>query len=286
MIMSEVTGKIIITRPDKSAHDFMRSLLSYEGYGFSADNFIIMPMLKIVPLPFSLPPITDIDGIIATSVNAIEIFAEGLAKAANGDLLSDSGNYRVHAPSRALGVCNNHCPEQAKGFFSLPLFTVGVKTKECAEDSGFNNILPVAKNSSELSNYINRINGQNKPKERLLYIRGVDVRHDFSKTLSKEKYELINLVVYKAAKVDAIDNESLNTMREGKAGAVMFFSVRTVQNFIEIARKYNLMPEVENYTALCISKDVRNCLPENWRGDILVAKRPDRESMIELLTMI
>ena len=150
---------------------------------------------------------------------------------------------------------------------SISILTVGEATERKLNEAGFKNVFSVNSNVEALLLLIYK--GEYK---RLLYLRGETVATDIKKALAKVGIEVHEKIVYTATPVHKFDNSLMN-----KVDWILFFSRNGALVFLELA-DINL---TYGKTAICISEKVGNVLERAHFKQILVAKYPNEESMIE-----
>lgn len=242
-----MSPKILITRPEKQAQDFIFRLLAQECMALHNNDFMIEPMVEIHFLPFTWPELSVNHGIIITSTNAL-------------DALLAHENLEDEQCRREVLTC--------------PLYLVGQHTADQAMKYGFSRIETAQPTAQALHQKINTL----QKRGHLLYLRGRDVRHDFT---SQERIE--DLVVYDARKVAALSEQAQQALKNDGVQAVTFFSVRTALNFVERIEENELTSALRNIKALCISPAVLESVRACWPGGIDAAQTPDFEGMKTLV---
>lgn len=203
------------------------------------------PMLSIRPLDFSIQDIQNYQGIVFTSRNAVRVFS---------DVISTR---------------------------QVPVFTVGLQTESLARAAGFTDVRSAEGNAKNLAVLIRSfVAPGGKP---LLHPRGVDAAHDLSDILRGDGIQIENFLMYKADKVENFSHSATEALRENRIAAVTFFSRRTAENFMDLARRNALENALKHIKALCLSGEVLECVrPAAW-ASAHVTETPDRDGMTALI---
>lgn len=199
---------ILVTRSKEQAEEFVRLI---ENYGASP---ILFPTIEIQP-PDSWQEFDDIikiinqfDGIIFTSLNAVEKFFLRF-KELNSDTL----------------ILKN-----------IPIYTVGSKTKSEIENHNLKcELLPEIFTSESLAKAINKKDIVGK---KFLFPRGNISKDTIISNLTEAGAQVVSLVVYKTSKPN---HENIFMIEEKllkkEIDVITFTSPSTVHNFFEILNK-------------------------------------------------
>ena len=230
---------ILVTRPKTQAGLFADDLA---GRGYEA---FVEPMSIIEPLDFHVPDLGYYQGLIFTSANALEIYA------------------------------------QAHKDRSLPVYVVGRQTQEMAYEHGFKKVYSARGNAANLADYIKgHVPDMKCP---LLHVRSTHVAYPLKEALQNTGYNVGQLIVYDAPMVEAFSDEGCAFLENGRVQAVTFFSRRTAENFLKLIEGAGLTEVLAGIKALCLSKSVLQCVrPELWQG-AYVADKPERQGMMDLV---
>lgn len=204
------------------------------------------PVLKIEPFNFSIPDLSAYQALLFTSANALRLFAE-------------------------------HCPTR-----KITLYVVGDNTKNEALAQGFSSVRSASGSADDLA----RLLAETPPTERakpFLHVRGKHIAAPLDASLKEKGISMETLIVYEAKKIPQLSPACLALFRERKITHGAFFSRRSAENFMALAKKNNLYPALSHIKALCISKSVLGCLqPEKWKS-AAIAVSPDRQGMLDLI---
>jgi uroporphyrinogen-III synthase len=208
------------------------------------DTPLIEPLLRIEQLPGGAPDLGRVQALIMTSANA--------------------------AP--ALG------PLSAQ---QLPLFAVGDATARAARAAGCGTVIAATGSGADLARLIA---GRCRPERgTLLHLSGEDVRPGLAEELAAAGFDLRRQVVYRAVPARALSPATVAALARRQVDAVLLFSPRTAQRFIELIVRHGLRNHVAASAAICLSAAVAQpCRELIWRV-IRIAARPDQGALLEAL---
>lgn len=155
----------------------------------------------------------------------------------------------------------------------LPVYTVGDATQDLALELGFKDVQSASGSVRDLK----AILPSHKADNPLLYICGAHISHD----LSAEGIQSETL--YRTEKIDKIDKNTFNMIKEGVFSDILFFSTRTAEAFVNFILKNQLEQGVAHTKALCLGASMIKSLSVLPWKSVEVAKSPDRESVLALL---
>lgn len=236
-----MAGLVVITRPYEDAQDYAREL---QRAGFAT---FVEPMLSIDPVPYSAPDLSQYDGVLLTSANAVEAYRHG-----SGDV----------DPLKEV-------------------FCVGKHTAAAARDAGFVDVFSVDGTGVDLFSHVLAL--PDVTQRRFLHMCGEHVAFPLVQKLKEAGINADSLVVYRACQVEEVSAEFRYVLTKGDVAAVTFFSKRTAEAFVSIFAETDSESLLEGINSLSISESVLECvrvLP--WRASY-VSKTPDRDGMLELL---
>ena len=162
--------------------------------------------------------------------------------------------------------------------FSTPVLCVGEKTALRAKEAGLGNIVHIAKNAQALCEHmaLNKHDFKN-----VLYLRGKDISFGIKEELGKLGIKITENIVYEALKSESFSEEILHDLKASKIDIIVFFSVRSARNFIEILDAHKI--SVNTTKALCISRSVLESLGCYFDDEVYVSRTPDEDGMIQAL---
>ncbi len=136
-----------------------------------------------------------------------------------------------------------------------------------------------APTASELADKIN----QQNEKLRLLYVRGADISFDMVGAL--KNHQIDEIIVYEAVSSDSFSNEIIHSFKNNEIGEVVFFSKRTAEIFAKLAIKHDILDNMGDIKALCISNSMVECLNPVFGDNIEVSSKPDALAMAQMVNI-
>ncbi len=292
---------ILITRPIEDAESYAVEL---ESEGFKT---FTEPMLEVLARDFDVPDLSQYQGLIFTSANAVRIFAAA-SKERNIEAYCVGQNTTEQA--RDLGYNILHNAEGGgeelvdlllkggrnvlmEGSDTLLTGNNNVLTEESDVLKGHRNVGPNTDNVGP-DNGPGPVGGQGdvRPKSGaengshkfpFLHVRGEHVAKPIDEMLETGGIKVDTLVVYRAEKVKSLSKTCIDKIRHNEIGAVTFFSKRTAENFLVLVEESQLTGALSHIKALCISGGVLECVqPYSW-VDTYTASQPDRRGMLDLI---
>jgi uroporphyrinogen-III synthase len=160
----------------------------------------------------------------------------------------------------------------------LPLFAVGRRSAEAAREAGFGTVTSVNGDVADLVRLIAaRCAGGKAP---LLYLAGEDRAIDLVAELSARGIGAEMRIVYRAVAVP-FPPVLAAALEAGDVDAVLHFSRRSAENFVDGARMAGVADTALDVRHLCLSAQVAEPLAGASR--IAIAARPEEAALIELL---
>ncbi len=208
---------------------------------------LVEPMLTVAPAAGVTPP-RDLDGVQAllfTSANGARAFAR----------LSERRD--------------------------LPVFAVGDASAEAARTAGFAAVESAGGNVDDLARLaIDRLN----PADGVLYQAAANrLAGDLKGTLEAAGFTLRREILYQTVPVTDLSGSLRRELAAGQVAAATFFSPRTAETFAGLVEKMGLAGSCAETTALCFSEAVAEKLRGlDWRA-VLVAERPNQNSLLARL---
>lgn len=160
----------------------------------------------------------------------------------------------------------------------ITVYAVGPQTAEMLASAHFEKMIVAVGDGASLNEVLSR----NPPPGdgRLLYIRGRDVA---GAVIAPPGFQIEELIVYRAEKATHLSDACRAHIESGRIAAATFFSVRTAEAFVALAREKGIESGLKATKALCISQGVVECVrPISWAGTY-AAQTPDRQGMIALV---
>jgi uroporphyrinogen-III synthase len=205
----------------------------------------IAPMLVIAPAPEAKGPLdlTGVQAILFTSANGVRAFA---ARSEN---------------------------------LALPVFAVGEASAEAARAEGFAQVESAGGDVEDLTRLVA---ARLEPAQGALFHGAArEVAGDLKGALESHGFEVRREVLYEARAAEALSPGVRTSLMNGEIDAISFFSPRTAETFVALARAAGVTPALANCDALCLSVAVAEAVRVvSWRS-VRVAARPNRDALLE-----
>ena len=169
-------------------------------------------------------------------------------------------------------------PVTADGVKTLPVFAVGDRSAEAARRAGFAEVSSANGDIKDLVRLVAaRAVGAKAP---LLYLAGKDRSGDLVAQLATHGIDAEMKVVYRVV-AEVFPPVLAAALESGDVDAVLHFSRRSAELFIEGARASGVTGPAEDVRHLCLSPQV--AAPLAGASRIAVAARPEEAALIALL---
>ena len=234
--------QVLVTRPTQYAQGLCVRL---QALGHSS---IVHPLLDIVPLETSRPPLDEQPIVVITSQTTLLVLS--MRKREVEDLLP------------------------------LPCYCVGEKTAARAEAFGFKKVRNVDGDGVALA----RLVMDQQPKREILHIGGQHKSEEPDLSFEKAGWVVKNWPVYKAEPVTKLADGLVEKIRERGIDFALFYSVRTALTFIDLMRQHKLEPCCQSLIAVGLSEAVVRALEPLPFAKRLVADHPSEDGMIRALS--
>jgi uroporphyrinogen-III synthase len=204
---------------------------------------LVAPLMKVQSVAADLSGLWG--GVIITSANALIALADNAAKAA---------------------------------LIKLPLFAVGQRSAEAAQETGFKNVTVAGGDVHDLVRMLSARHSVDKAP--LLYLAGEDRAADLVGELFARGIAVEMRVVYRAAG-EAYPPLLIAALEAGEVDAVLHFSRRSAENYAAGARQAGIAGPALAVRHFCLSAQAAE--PLVGAGQITIAARPDEAALIALL---
>jgi uroporphyrinogen-III synthase len=169
-------------------------------------------------------------------------------------------------------------PAPADGVKTLPVFAVGDRSAEAARRAGFAEVNSANGDIRDLVRLVAaRAVGAKAP---LLYLAGEDRTGDLVAQLAAHGIDAEMKVVYRVV-AEVFPPVLAAALESGDVDAVLHFSRRSAELFVEGARSSGVAGPAEDVRHLCLSSQVAE--PLTGASRIAVAARPEEAALIALL---
>jgi uroporphyrinogen-III synthase len=236
--------QVLLTR---AVDEGMRSATKLAAAGHFA---LLSPVLEMVPTGAQWPGGV-IDAVLATSAQGFELF-------------SDTPDWPLPEARRLM-----------------PLYLVGERTQEAARERGFEGPARIAPDAKVLAAEL--VAGLPRG-ARLVYLAGRDRKPDLERALAEAGQSVEVVEVYAAQAADALSEAAISALAAGEIGAVLHYSRRSAEIFLELAQHAGL--DVKGSTHVAISQDAAAPLWEARCTEVHVAEKPNEQAMIAAVTAL
>ena len=127
-----------------------------------------------------------------------------------------------------------------------------------AKKFGTENTYILYSNVAELEENFVKISGIKEKK--VLYLRGREITSDIASIFKDNGINIDDEIVYEANEINEFNNEFINELGTSQHLAILFYSIRTAQVYLQSMDKYNLSNKTSIIIAYCISKNVADFL--------------------------
>jgi uroporphyrinogen-III synthase len=167
------------------------------------------------------------------------------------------------------------------------LLCVGEKTAEIASNLGFLNVSVAGENVDTMIDYIT--SGYDDD-ARFLYVSGEHISVDLSEILAISGMQVLRVVVYEAVAALSLSDTLIEQLKRGQIDAISFFSSRTAEIFLMLAKEHNILNNLEKIDAFCLSKNVADAAENatenaSWRN-VYSADEPTLASLLNCVDSV
>jgi uroporphyrinogen-III synthase len=167
-------------------------------------------------------------------------------------------------------------PEYAR-LTALPVFAVGQHTARAAQAAGFLDVHCADGDRRDLARLLReRFEAKSEP---LLYLAGEDRAGDIKLPL----VSIITVVVYRIGKAEHLPAPVETALAKQQIDGVLHFSRRSVQAYLECARRAGLLARALEPLQFCLSDQVAQPLAMTDCAGIKIAPHPDEAALIALV---
>jgi len=164
----------------------------------------------------------------------------------------------------------------------IAVLAVGEATAATAREAGFRHVDAAAGDVEALAALALAVC---KPEHgALLHVAGSHLAGDLKGRIEAGGIAYRGAVLYAARPAERLSAEIAAAIKTDGIEGVLFFSPRTAETFVTLVRKAHLVKACRRLTAFCLSDAVaRQAKTLDWRR-VLVASRPELDSLVSLLT--
>jgi uroporphyrinogen-III synthase len=197
----------------------------------------------------------------------------------------DSRNLQAVVFTSANGVrALANAPDGAAFFHDLTVFAVGTATAAAARAAGFTAVIEGPGTVEDLARIIaDRCSPSRGP---LLHVSGSVVARDLAPLLAETDLTVNRAVLYESVQATQLQGETRDGFAHGTIGAVLFFSPRTAQTFVNLVTAANLVGTMGSVVALTLSPAVAEALAPLAFARMATAIRPTTDALLESLVSL
>ncbi|MDG7056530.1 MAG: uroporphyrinogen-III synthase [Wolbachia endosymbiont of Meromenopon meropis] len=162
----------------------------------------------------------------------------------------------------------------------FPIITVGSSTMQTAKDLGFSDIISAEGNVESLVSFIKN---HYSITVKFLYIRGQEVSCDLKKRLSKESFNIKELILYKTIIKKNLTHRCKNLLLSTKIDSIAFFSSQSARIFCSLILKSGLSHSISDIVAYSMSKNIADSLKSIKWKKVTTSRLPTKESLIDAI---
>jgi uroporphyrinogen-III synthase len=237
---------VLVTRPHP---DNEATAATLRGRGFEV---LLAPMLRFEALAFQDDSDARYGAVIVTSANALRGFEQ-------------------HPP--------------AKDLLKLPLFAVGEHTADAARRVGFTKVHSADGDVAGLREAVAASvkAKQLKKSSTLLYLAGADLARDLAGDLGERGFTVVTHTTYRMIPVEILPREASDGFAANHIEAVLHYSRRSARSFLEAARGAGVEISALAIPQCCISEAVASVVRDAGATQVLTARSPDENALLEML---
>lgn len=203
------------------------------------------PMLDLVPLPHPPLDLKGVQGVLLTSRGAVRALADA-------------------TPNRVLA-----------------LFAVGDATAGAARQLGFGDVRSADGDADALAKLV--CTEVDPARGALLHVRGARTAGDLAGDLTASGFTVREAVLYESRPAAQLSTGCADALRSDALDGALFFSPRSAETFVNLARMAGLEATAARLDAYCFSDAVAKAAAGlGWRR-VIVSPSPDLDAMIGLL---
>ena len=163
----------------------------------------------------------------------------------------------------------------------MPLFAVGERSADAAREAGFRDVRSANGDAHDLVRLV-ATNHHFDQAAACLYLAGEDRAADVEGELAKRAIKARTLVVYRNV-TQPYPPELIAALRNQKIDAVLHFSRRSAENYVNGAKAAGLERMALAPKHICLSAQVAEPLRAEGVGQISVASEPNEAALLAIL---
>jgi uroporphyrinogen-III synthase len=175
-------------------------------------------------------------------------------------------------------------PDGARAaLLSLPLFAIGDRSANAAQELGIVDIHSAGGNSDDLVRLVAAADAHTRAP--VLYLAGEDRATDLAHELKMRGVKAEMRIVYRAAALP-FPVALIQALTMGEVDAVLHFSKRSAQNYLAAAAAAGIQAPALSVRHFCLSEPISEALAAAGAAHIAVSARADEDALIELLSTL
>ncbi len=168
-------------------------------------------------------------------------------------------------------------------FHQVPTLAVGDRTAQLLRESGFTNVESLDGDAAQM---LDHIRGQYTVSRRFHLLCAPTTGQWIEQKLTDAGYTVLRTAVYEIHAADALTPEAIAALREGRISYALFYSAFSVECFLRLAEKANIMGNLAAITACCLSASVATAASKAAWKNLLTAASPNSAALQALLPKI
>jgi uroporphyrinogen-III synthase len=167
----------------------------------------------------------------------------------------------------------------------LPLFAVGEHTAAAAKSAGFDKVISAKGDAAALREAVQaRVKAREfKKTSPLLYLAGADLARDLAGDLGERGFTVVTQTTYRMIPVSDLPREVSDGFAANRIKAVLHYSRRSARAFVEAARAAGVEISALAVPQCCISDAVAAIVRDAGATQVLAARSPDENALLEAL---
>lgn len=166
----------------------------------------------------------------------------------------------------------------------VPIFTVGEASAKAARKAGFRRIESGKGDSDALARLVlERLDARDGA---ILYVSGSAIVGDLADRLTAAGFTVRRAILYDAVAAKSLAPATIRLLREQKIDIALFFSPRSAETFVSLARRGSVVEACGQAVAICLSPAVADAARAiEWKA-IRTAQRPESGSLIATIDVV
>ncbi len=164
----------------------------------------------------------------------------------------------------------------------LRCYAVGRQTAQAARNAGFADVVSADGDGADLARLIAGEMGGTVAAP-FLYLAGNDRARDLTQPLAQHGLQVETVVIYRAMAAERLPPGIAHALAADEIDAVLHYSRRSAAIFVACARASQVLTAALRPAHVCLSPRAAEPLREIGAARVLVAARPDEQSMLDLI---